>query len=290
LNVSIFLRLGRVSNLPTVWTDTLAGVALAGAWPPDGRLIPLLVAMTLAYTGGMFLNDLFDREIDARERPERPIPSGAVAPGTVRAYGFGMLGAAVLLVAWCAFGGEGSGVRATLAALALVAAIVGYDLRHKGNPLGPLLMGLCRMLVYVTVGFALLPAPAPALFVGAVVLLAYLIGLTWTAKQENLGPIESLWPLAPLAAPVVYGIVVATTGNPLAWLPSVVLALWLLAMLRLVRRRAPGDMPRAVGGMIAGIALVDAIFLATVAGPLPTLLVGAAFALTLALQRRVPGT
>ena len=37
-------------------------------------------------------------------------------------------------------------------------------------------------------------------------------------------------------------------------------------MLRLVRRRGPGDMPRAVGGLIAGIALVDAVFLAASAG------------------------
>ena len=66
MNIATFLRLGRVSNLPTVWSNALAGAALAGAWPPDGRLVPLLAAMTLAYTGGMFLNDAFDRDIDAR--------------------------------------------------------------------------------------------------------------------------------------------------------------------------------------------------------------------------------
>ena len=289
MNVSTLLRLGRVSNLPTVWSDTLAGAALAGAWPPDGRLLPLLVAMTLAYTGGMFLNDAFDRDVDARERPERPIPSGEIGHVTVLALGFGMLGAAVLLVAVCAFDG-GGGFAAVLAALALAGAIVGYDLHHKGNRFGPLLMGLCRMLVYVTVAFALLPAPAAAVGVGAAVLLCYLVGLTWTAKQEHLGRVENLWPLAPLIAPLAYAAVLAARGEAAVWLPGALLALWLLAMLRLVRRRAPGDMPRAVGGMIAGIALVDAIFLAATAG-LPASLVGiAAFALTLLLQRRISGT
>ena len=289
MNVTTFFRLGRVSNLPTVWSNTLAGAALAGAWPPDGRLVPLLAAMTLAYVGGMFLNDAFDREIDARERPERPLPSGAVTPGAVFAYGFGMLGAAVLLAAGAAFADGGGGGRAVLAALALVAAIVGYDAWHKGNPFGPLLMGVCRLLVYVTVAYALLAAPSASLFVGAPVLLAYLIGLTWTAKQEHLGRIENLWPLAPLAAPLVYGVAVSV-DDPRVLVPSAAFALWTLLMLRLVHRRGPGDMPRAVGGLIAGIALVDAIFLAEAAGLGPALLGGAAFALTLALQRHVAGT
>ena len=289
MNASAFLRLGRVSNLPTVWTNTLAAAALAGAWPPDGRIAPLLLAMTLAYTGGMFLNDAFDRDVDARERPERPIPSGEIAASTVFALGFAQLGIAVLLVAGSAFGDGGGGVRAVLAALALAAAIVVYDRFHKGNPFGPLLMGLCRMLVYVSVAFALLARPSGDVLLGALLLLAYLIGLTWTAKQEHLGRIENLWPLAPLAAPLGYG-VVAAGADARVLLPTALLALALLAAVRLVRRRRAGDMPRAVGTMIAGIALVDAIFLAAAAGAGAALLGIAAFALTLALQRRVPGT
>ena len=44
----------------------------------------------------MYLNDAFDREIDARERPERPIPSGRIGAGPVFAIGFGLLAAGVL--------------------------------------------------------------------------------------------------------------------------------------------------------------------------------------------------
>ena len=91
MNARTFLRLGRVSNLPTVWSNTLAGIALAGAWPPDGRLIPLLGAMTLAYTGGMFLNDAFDVHFDRQHRKERPIPSGAISVTAVWQWGFGWL-------------------------------------------------------------------------------------------------------------------------------------------------------------------------------------------------------
>ena len=85
------LQLGRVSNLPTVWSNVLAGVALAGASPLNGYILPLILAMSLAYIGGMFLNDAFDRKTDATERPERPIPSGAVKAAEVFAAGFTLL-------------------------------------------------------------------------------------------------------------------------------------------------------------------------------------------------------
>ena len=52
----------------------------------------VLVAMSLFYVGGMYLNDYFDRAIDARERPQRPIPAGDISAAAVAAIGFGMLG------------------------------------------------------------------------------------------------------------------------------------------------------------------------------------------------------
>src|SRR4051794_17851653 len=95
----IYLRLGRVSNLPTVWSNTLAGIVLAGYQPThDLFATPVLfvwlaLAMSLLYVGGMFLNDAFDQEIDAKERPERPIPSGLVSSSEVYSIGFGLLAA-----------------------------------------------------------------------------------------------------------------------------------------------------------------------------------------------------
>src|SRR5712691_5360115 len=93
-----YLRLGRVSNLPTVWTNVLAGVVLAGSALEPTTLIALLVVFSLFYVGGMFLNDAFDRHIDARERPERPIPSGLASAREVFGIGYGMLAAALLIL------------------------------------------------------------------------------------------------------------------------------------------------------------------------------------------------
>jgi len=51
----------------------------------------VLIAMSLMYVGGMYLNDYFDRAIDADERPGRPIPAGDISAALVAAIGFGLL-------------------------------------------------------------------------------------------------------------------------------------------------------------------------------------------------------
>jgi hypothetical protein len=59
LLVATLLRLGRVSNLPTVWTNVLAGAVLSGGDWRNWRLGLMLVAMSSFYVGGMYLNDYF---------------------------------------------------------------------------------------------------------------------------------------------------------------------------------------------------------------------------------------
>ncbi|HEX2137225.1 MAG TPA: prenyltransferase, partial [Microvirga sp.] len=61
LSAATLLRLGRVSNLPTVWTNVAAATAIAGGDPLSGRAASVFAAMTLFYLGGMYLNDAFDR-------------------------------------------------------------------------------------------------------------------------------------------------------------------------------------------------------------------------------------
>ena len=276
------LTLGRVSNLPTVWTDTLAGALLAGARDLGAEFALVVLAFSLFYTGGMFLNDAFDAPWDARERPERPIPSGAVGAREVFLWGFGLLAAGVLVLAL--FGAE-----AAMAGLALAGTITFYDWNHKANPLSPVVMGLCRALIYVGAGLCYTRELPPALWLGALLLLCYLIGLTYVAKQENLERVENLWPLAFLAAPLAYG---AWPIAAQAWAAPFWLAFagWMLFALRLLRRRRRGDIPRAVVSLIAGISLLDALLIAGSGLPALALLALAGFGVTVFLQRYIAGT
>jgi hypothetical protein len=290
MNWGAALRLGRVSNLPTVWTNTLAGIVLAGGSALDARTLPLLLALSLFYVAGMYLNDAYDAEIDARERPERPIPSGQVSAETVFAVGFGMMALGLALLAWIGYGVRGgTGIGPVLGGLGLGAAIVIYNRRHKDNPLSPVLMGICRVLVYATAGLAIAYELPPALLFGALLLLCYLIGLTYVAKQETLGEVRNLWPLVFLAAPVVYALTVATQSATAATL-CLGFVIWIGVALWFLRRRQPGDVPRAVISLIAGISLLDAVLLAGAGATQVAWLAVLAFLLTLALQRAVPGT
>lgn len=276
------LRLGRVSNLPTVWSNTLAGAVLAGAGGLGAELAVMLLAFSLFYTGGMFLNDAFDAEFDAAQRPERPIPSGEISGREVFGYGYCMMAGGVALLAWI-------GMAPALAGLALAAVITYYDWNHKKNLFSPVVMGLCRVLVYVGAGLCYTLAPPAALGIGAALMLCYLIGLTYVAKQESLGKVENLWPLAFLAAPVAYGVWLASAqaSVSLFWL---LFSGWMLVALWFLRRRGKGDIPRAVVSLIAGISLLDAMLIAGSGSVALASLALAGFAFTLFLQHYISGT
>ena len=284
------LVLGRVSNLPTVWTNSLVGLVLAGGTAGDIRILPLLLALSLFYLGGMYLNDAFDAGLDAIERPERPIPSGRVGRSSVFALGFAMLGGGLALLLWIGLGiAGGTGYWPAASGLALAAAILFYNWHHKTNPLSPLVMGLCRVLVYVTAGLSVaVPLPV-ALWLAAGALLCYLIGLTYIAKQENLGRVANLWPLGFLTAPVAYG-AVSIAEQPWSTLPWLALIAWMTLALWFLRRREPGDIPRAVTGLLAGICLLDAMLIAGAGAPGLAALAFLAFPVTVVFQRYVPAT
>ncbi len=290
MNLSLALRLSRISNLPTVWTNVLVGALLAGGSLADPRLPLLMVALSLFYTGGMFLNDAFDREFDALHRPERPIPSGQVSARQVFAFGFGMLALGMVVVAGVA--GVSAGLspwRALASGAALGAAIVFYNAHHKNNPLSPLVMGLCRVLVVVTAAYSMAAVLPGAVILAAAALLCHLIGLTYIAKQEHLDRIGSLWPLGFLALPLLYGVMLAWSA-PVVWLPLALYLAVLAFALNLLRRRARGDVPRAVVTLIAGMSVLDGVMLAGAGQWLPCALAIGAFVLTLVLQRWVSGT
>ncbi len=266
----------------------------------------LIVAFSLAYIGGMYLNDAFDQKIDAIERPERPIPSGQISANWVFYIGFALLALCILMIALFAHYYHAPLYPSLISATALAGAIVLYNVWHKNNPLSPLIMGLCRVLVYITTAFALLyivmdketglalePTQTAELsrelYIGVGCLLAYLIGLTYTAKQEYTGRVGNFWPLALLLAPVVFGVFHAVQA-PLVWVPTMLLSACLVLAVYFVLRKAPGDIPKAVTLMIAGIALVDAIFITVMANFTVMVVAIVCFALTLLLQRFIAGT
>jgi 4-hydroxybenzoate polyprenyltransferase len=282
MTLSVALRLGRVSNLPTVTSNVLAAIALSGARPGTAAIAIVCAAMSLLYVAGMYLNDAFDRDIDRIERPERPIPAGEVDAATVFGLGFLQLALGVLAIAVLAFA-RGSGWSSIASAVVLASLIVIYDVSHKHTKLSPLIIGLCRVGVYTTAALAASATIDRALVIGCGALLAYLIGLTYIARQENLRELGNLWPLAFLGVPFV----IATPHGMLATAIYIGFALWTVRALVLIAGR---QIRTAVANLIAGISLLDALFVARLDRPAMAAIAVAAFVLTLIAQRRIAGT
>ncbi len=118
--------------------DVVAGAGAAGVL--TGRTAGLAVSSVCLYWAGMAANDWSDRDLDAVERPERPIPSGRITPRAALGVAVGLTAAG--LGAAAAAGGR----RALAVAGPLAAAVWIYDLRLKNTAAGPAGMALCRGL------------------------------------------------------------------------------------------------------------------------------------------------
>jgi 4-hydroxybenzoate polyprenyltransferase len=278
------LILGRVSNLPTVWSNCLAGWWLGGGgnyW----KLPCLLLGASLLYTGGMFLNDAFDEEFDRLRRPERPIPSGKIAASQVWAFGFGQLLAGVILVA-C-----GGGVAAA-GAVVLAVFIVLYDFTHKFFVASPWLMGACRFWVYVIAGAVGRDGLNGFVIFAGLALALYVVGLSYVARRESTRGAVPVWPLLLLAAPIATALAINSGYylRPATWI-SVVVALWILRCVRSVFFDGKTNAGWIVSNLLAGIVLVDWLAVAPVMRPVLSLTIFLVLlGVTKWLQKFVPAT
>jgi 4-hydroxybenzoate polyprenyltransferase len=141
--------------------DVLAGAAAAGTLGPAAA--GLCAASVCLYWAGMAANDWADRELDAAERPERPIPSGRVPAGTA------LRTATALTAAGLATAGLAGGRRALAAAVPLAGLVWWYDTGLKPTAAGPAAMAACRGLDVLlgASGGAWRRAAVPALTVAA---------------------------------------------------------------------------------------------------------------------------
>jgi len=174
-----YLQLMRPPNLLTAVADALAGFGVAAT--ANLAALPYLVAATIClYGGGVAFNDIFDRKLDARERPERPLPSGrATLPLAI------LLGASLLA---CGIGAAfmastGSGLLALLIALC---ALVYDSWGKKRAILGPINMGVCRGL-NLMLGVSAVPELVGERWYLGLIPVTYIAAVTAISKGEVEG-------------------------------------------------------------------------------------------------------
>lgn len=256
-NWRTLLVLGRVSNLPTVWSNCLAGWWLGGGgayW----RLWVLCFGATCLYVGGMFLNDAFDAEFDRQHRRERPIPSGLISIEAVLMWSLAWMIAGLASLA--CLGGS-----VLFLAVLLGASIVLYDAVHKAVTFSPVLMASCRFFLFLAAAATGDGGVTGIALWSAFALAAYIVGLSYAARLESTPGVLRYWPFVFLAGPVALAFIVnlgefRTTGF---FLSAIVLS-WIGWCLRNLLWTAHPHIGRAVSGLLAGIVLVDLLALCVV--------------------------
>ncbi|GAB3813186.1 SCO3242 family prenyltransferase [Micromonospora zhanjiangensis] len=182
--------------------DVLAGAAAAGRVGPAAA--GLAGASVLLYWAGMAANDWADRRLDARERPERPIPSGRVSAGTALGLSVGLTAAGL------AVAGLAGGRRALAVAAPLAATVWAYDLAAKNTAAGPAVMAACRgldVLLGATPGRPARAVPA------AITVAAHTWTVTALSRREVAGADRRL-PLVTLAGTAAVAAAAARPGGP----------------------------------------------------------------------------
>ncbi|WP_043229246.1 SCO3242 family prenyltransferase [Streptomyces sp. NRRL F-5193] len=187
----------------TVLGDTLAGAAASGRPAAPGRTARLAAASTCLYWAGMALNDYADREVDAEERPHRPVPSGRISPRTALVTAAALTGAGLTAAA-------SAGRDALAVAVPLAATVWAYDLALKHTPYGPAAMATARGLDVLMGAGA---HRARRGLVPAALLAGHTYAVTAVSRRETLGASASL-PAGALAVTGAVGLAAASLTPP----------------------------------------------------------------------------
>lgn len=179
----------RPANIVTAIADILLGVFMAFAIAENGffsnavagdkwgDLFLLLISTIGLYGGGVVFNDYFDADLDAIERPERPIPRGDATR-----KGASLLGATLLAIGvTAAFSVHNisGGIAIAIAVLVLV-----YDSVAKHSAVfGPIVMGMCRG-GNLLLGMSVIPMVLSGYWYLGIIPLIYIQGITLISRGE----------------------------------------------------------------------------------------------------------
>ena len=145
------------------------------------------------------MNDVFDAQLDAVERPERPIPSGLITKNAATIFGgicffIGIFMAGLL------------GRNAQYLAVAIMICCLIYNrfLKHSAI-FGPINMGLCRGL-NLLLGVCIIPDQVERYWYLAIVPIVYIAAITMISRGEvHGGSKKTLY-----SALGLYGLVIAS--------------------------------------------------------------------------------
>jgi 4-hydroxybenzoate polyprenyltransferase len=161
---SIAVRLGAYARLVHPFPSLLNAIVVAAfacvavrGWPGIERVVWLSTTMLCIQFSIGALNDWADRDLDARTKPSKPIPSRLVSPGMALVVAVLLAMTAAVLATW-------GGPAAWVLAMTGLGIGIAYDLGVKRTPYSALTYALALPLIPVWVWTAL-DVESAALFV-----------------------------------------------------------------------------------------------------------------------------
>ncbi len=269
------LTLARASNLPTVWTNVVIAWTINATASSSLKIIPpisdlsffkwnifayLIIGGSFIYGAGCTLNDAFDQKFDKKYNPERPIPAGVIKPEKVWILGFTELITGSILLVWGALCDP-------IWVGCLLLAVVIYDVVHKKWVGGIVVMGLCRLFLWLTAATAMgLSEIAPQTWIWGIVLTVYIIGISLFARGESKKQSESnrysilflfSSPMVTLIALVYWNqldpiriFLANITGLLIGWIAY--------SSILIIKEQKKGAVGKGVSRLLAGICALDA--------------------------------
>lgn len=261
------MRLTRPPNLLTAVSDIWAGGALSGYLVKGNDPVPVILlslATIFLYGGGVVMNDVCDAELDAVERPERPIPSGIIPKNAAAVFGISLLIIGIIL-AICTSSRSG-----ILAVMIAIASLI-YDRWGKHHAfLGPLNMGICRGL-NLLLGMSVVSLNGLPWVWVAIIPVLYIAAITLISRGEVHGGSRS----SMVTAFIFYGIVILAIISvailkqqlPATLLFLVLFGIFILPPLSKAMKSLSGeDIGKAVKSGVLGLILMNACWVAACAG------------------------
>ena len=261
----LLIRLPNIFTAPSnILTGYLAAVTVAEA--NSVHLIALMVSSGLLYIGGIVLNDYFDIEIDKRERPFRPLPSGNIS----KRHALAIAMVAMLIANTIALV---LGPVSVAVSLVLTFAIIVYDYRLKHGLSGPFAMGSARFLNVIfgaspallylnNHSYAIVGTAAASLFL-------YIVAITLLSKKET----GNERPNSIMVFLMVFGVIsaVATLGLllQLQWAFLLNLSIFAIVMIVTFKQYLMKKLPsvqKVVRNMVISVIILDSVFVSGTAG------------------------
>lgn len=263
-----YLLLIRLPNVFTTPSNILVGyfAAVSAADAEGAHLIALVISSGMLYIAGIVLNDFFDIEIDKKERPSRPLPSGKIS----KAYALGIAIVALLIANTVALL---VGPVTLAVSLALTLAIIAYDYRLKHSAVGPFVMGSTRflnvilgaspMLLYIDGhSFAIVGAAASLLFF-------YVSSITLLSKKEVGNDRPNSTPVFLILFAVISATIILGMLLQLEWQFLIILSIFAAVLIGTFKQYLGKKKPsvqKAVRNMVISIIILDSVFVTGTAG------------------------